>query len=52
LALLQEILPREWNPLTLRSNVDRIKAGTPQGVLLELARLTQGKIHLRGEEGR
>jgi hypothetical protein len=33
----------------LRSNVERIKARTPQGVLLELARLTQGKMHLRGE---
>lgn len=36
-------------PRTLRSKVDRTKARTPQGALLELTRLTQEKVRLRAE---
>jgi hypothetical protein len=39
-------------PRTLRSKVDRIKARTPQGALLELTRLTQEKMRLREEVAR
>ena len=37
---------------TLRSKVDRFKARTPQGALLELTRLTQEKERLRQETAR
>lgn len=40
------------SPRTLRSKVDRAKARTPQGALLELTRLTQEKMRLRDEVAR
>jgi len=39
-------------PKTLRSKVDKFKARTPQGALLELTRLTQEKERLREETAR
>ena len=43
---------RFGSPKTLRSKVDRFKARTPQGALLELTRLTQEKERLREERAR
>lgn len=40
---------RFGSPRTLRSKVDKFKARTPQGALLELTRLTQEKMRLRQE---
>jgi len=37
------------NIRTLRGQVDRFRARTPQGALIELARLAQKKVWLRGE---
>jgi predicted nuclease with TOPRIM domain len=39
-------------PKTLRNKVDRFKARTPQGALLELTRLTQEKMRLQEETKR
>jgi len=39
-------------PKTLRNKLDRFKARTPTGALLELTRLTQEKERLRQEIGR